>query len=51
MLSNSSNNDMKSLRQSKFRSTKKDYDNIYSKLISVINPPPGVKGEKWISMQ
>ena len=46
MLSNSSNNDMKSLRQSKFRSTKKDYDTIYSKLISVINPPPGVKGAK-----
>ncbi len=46
MLSNSSNNDIKSLRQSKFRSTKKDYDTIYSKLISVINPPPGVKGAK-----
>ena len=43
MLSESDNNDLKSLRQSKFRSTKKDYDTIYSKLIKVVNPPPGVK--------
>ena len=46
MLSESDNNDLKSLRQSKFRSTKKDYDTIYSKLIKVVNPPPGVKGAK-----
>ena len=38
--------DIKNLRQSAFRSTKKDYDTIYSKLINVINPPPGVKGKK-----
>ena len=46
MLSVSNNSDLKTMRQSKFRSTKKDYDTIYSKLISVINPPPGVKGAK-----
>ncbi len=40
------NNDLKSLRQSKFSSGKKDYDSIYSKLIEVINPPPGIKGTK-----
>ena len=45
ILSDTNSNDTK-LRQSKFRSTKKDYDTIYSKLISVINPPPGVKGAK-----
>ena len=39
------NNDIK-LRQSKFSSGKKDYDSIYSKLINVINPPPGIKGAK-----
>ena len=42
----SKNEDMKKLRQSKFRTTKKDYDTIYSKLIKVINPPPGIKGTK-----
>ena len=42
----SKNEEMKNLRQSKFRSTKKDYDTIYSKLIKVINPPPGIKGTK-----
>ena len=46
ILSETNGSDSKSLRQSKFRSTKKDYDTIYSKLISVINPPPGVKGAK-----
>ena len=46
ILSSSNENDLKSLRQSKFRSTKKDYDTIYSKLINVINPPQGVKGTK-----
>ena len=46
LLSNKNSMDLKSLRQSKFRSTKKDYDTIYSKLISVINPPQGVKGTK-----
>ena len=46
MLSDSNSNYPQSFRQSKFRSTKKDYDTIYSKLISVINPPPGVKGTK-----
>ena len=46
MLSASNSSDLKNLRKSKFRSTKKDYDTIYSKLISVINPPPGVKGAK-----
>ena len=38
--------DIKNLRQSAFRSTKKDYDTIYSKLINVINPSPGIKGKK-----
>ena len=38
--------DPKKLRQSKFRTTKKDYDTIYSKLIKVINPSPGIKGTK-----
>ena len=38
--------DNKNLRQSAFRSTKKDYDTIYSKLINVINPSPGIKGKK-----
>ena len=38
--------DLKKLRQSKFRTTKKDYDAIYSKLINVINPAPGIKGTK-----
>jgi len=42
--------DNKNLRQSAFRSTKKDYDSIYSKLIKVVNPSPGIKGKKWISM-
>jgi len=46
ILSSSNRNDLKSLRQSKFRSTKKDYDTIYSELINVINPPPGIKGTK-----
>jgi hypothetical protein len=46
ILSSANSNDLKTLRQSKFRSTKKDYDTIYSKLISVVNPPPGVKGAK-----
>ena len=46
ILPSTNTNDLKSLRQSKFRSTKKDYDTIYSKLINVINPPPGVKGTK-----
>ena len=46
ILSAANSSESKSLRQSKFRSTKKDYDTIYSKLISVINPPPGVKGAK-----
>ena len=34
------------LRQSTFRTTKKDYDAIYNKLINVINPSPGIKGTK-----
>jgi len=42
----SKQNDSKNLRQSAFRSTKKDYDAIYSKLINVINPSPGIKGKK-----
>ena len=46
LLSNKNSSDLKSLRQSKFRSTKKDYDTIYNKLINVINPPQGVKGTK-----
>ena len=46
MLSDNNISDVKLLRRSTFRSTKKDYDLIYSKLISVINPPPGVKGAK-----
>ena len=45
MLSSRDNN-LKNLRQSKFRTTKKDYDAIYSKLIKVINPAPGIKGTK-----
>ena len=46
ILSSANSFESKSLRQSKFRSTKKDYNTIYSKLISVINPPPGIKGAK-----
>ena len=46
ILSSANSSDLKALRQSKFRSTKKDYDTIYSKLINVVNPPPGVKGTK-----
>ena len=46
LLSEKNNSDLKSLRQSKFRSTKKDYDTIYNKLINVINPPQGIKGAK-----
>ena len=42
----SKQNDIKNLRKSAFRSTKKDYDQIYSKLINVINPSPGIKGKK-----
>ena len=38
--------DNKNLRQSAFRSTKKDYDTIYSKLINVVKPSPGIKGKK-----
>ena len=38
--------DIKDLRQSRFKTTKKDYDAIYSKLIKVINPAPGIKGTK-----
>ena len=34
------------LRQSTFRTTKKDYDTIYSKLIKVINPSTAIKGTK-----
>ena len=34
------------LRQSTFRTTKKDYDTIYSKLIKVINPSSSIKGTK-----
>ena len=37
MLSDSNNNNLKSLRQNKFSSTKKDYDTIYSKLSYLIN--------------
>ena len=46
LLLSTNSSDLKNLRQSKFRSTKKDYDTIYSTLISVINPPAGIKGTK-----
>ena len=45
-VTSSKQSDIKNLRQSAFRSTKKDYDAIYSKLINVINPSPGIKGKK-----
>ncbi len=45
-LTSSKQGDIKNLRQSAFRSTKKDYDTIYNKLIKVINPSPGIKGKK-----
>ena len=45
MLSNKTE-DLKKMRQSKFRTTKKDYDAMYGKLIKVINPSPGIKGTK-----
>ena len=45
-VTSSKQKDMKNLRQSAFRSTKKDYDSIYSKLINIINPSPGIKGKK-----
>ncbi len=45
-ITSSKQSDIKNLRQSAFRSTKKDYDTIYSKLIKVINPSPGIKGKK-----